>query len=49
MYCLTVGYIRPRGHPFRTIDSITIQPSTSTLYALESNLVTHTQSILTRT
>jgi hypothetical protein len=49
MYCLMVGYIRPRGHPFRTIDSITIQPSTSTLYTLESNLVTHTQSILTRT
>jgi hypothetical protein len=39
MYCLTVEYIRPRGHPFRTIDPITIQPSTSTLY--ESYLVTH--------
>jgi hypothetical protein len=49
MYCLTVEYIRPRGHPFRTIDSITILPSTSTLYALESNLVFHTQSTLTRT
>jgi hypothetical protein len=49
MYCLTVGYIRPRGHPFRTIDSLTIQPSTSTLYALESNLVTHTKNILTKT
>ena len=49
MHCLTVGYIRPRGHPFRTIDPITILPSTSTLYALESNLVFHTQSILTRT
>ena len=43
MYCLTVEYIRPRGHPFRTIDPITTQPSTSTLYvlALESYLVTH--------
>jgi hypothetical protein len=38
MYCLTVEYIRPRGHPFRTIDPTT-QPSTSTLY--ESYLVTH--------
>ena len=38
MYCLTVEYIRPRGHPFRTID-LTTQPSTSTLY--ESYLVTH--------
>jgi hypothetical protein len=27
MYCLTVEYIRPRGHPFRTID-LTTQPST---------------------
>jgi hypothetical protein len=41
MYCLTVEYIRPRGHPFRTIDPVTIQPSTPTLYALESYLVTH--------
>jgi hypothetical protein len=41
MYCLTVEYIRPRGHPFRTIDPIT-QPSTPSLYALasESYLVT---------
>jgi hypothetical protein len=38
MYCLTVEYIRPRGHPFRTIDPTT-QPPTSTLY--ESYLVTH--------
>jgi hypothetical protein len=40
MYCLTVKYIRPRGHPFRSIP--TTQPSTSTLYvpALESYLVT---------
>jgi hypothetical protein len=43
MYCLTVEYIRLRGHPFRMIDPITIQPSTLTLYALESYLVTHTQ------
>jgi hypothetical protein len=49
MYRLTVEYIRPRGHPFRSIDPITIQPSTSTLYALESYLVTHTQNILART
>jgi hypothetical protein len=42
MYCLTVEYIRPRGHPFRWIDPTT-QPFTSTLYilALESYLVTH--------
>jgi hypothetical protein len=42
MYCLTVEYIRPRGHPFRTIDPTT-QPSTPALYvlALESSLVTH--------
>jgi hypothetical protein len=33
MYCLTVEYIRPRGHPFRTIDPTT-QPSTPTLYVL---------------
>ena len=33
MYCLTVEYIRPRGHPFQTIDPTT-QPSTSTLYVL---------------
>jgi hypothetical protein len=41
MYCLTVEYIRPRGHPFRTINPTT-QPSTPTLYvlALESSLVT---------
>jgi hypothetical protein len=41
VYCLTVEYIRPRGHPFRTIDSIT-QPPTSTLCILnsESSLVT---------
>jgi hypothetical protein len=41
MYCLTVEYIRPRGHPFKTIDPTT-QPSTPTLYvlALESSLVT---------
>ena len=41
MYCLTVEYIRPRGHPFKRIDSIT-QPSTPSLYALvsESYLVT---------
>ena len=41
MYCLTVEYIRPRGHPFRTID-LTTQPSTPSLYALasESYLVT---------
>jgi hypothetical protein len=41
MYCPTVEYIRPRGHPFRMIDPI-IQPSTSSLYALasESYLVT---------
>ena len=40
MYCLTVEYIRPRGHPFRTIDPTT-QPSIPTLYvlALESSLV----------
>ena len=51
MYCLTVEYIRPRGHPFRTIDPIITQPSTSTLcvLTLESYLVTHTQSILART
>jgi hypothetical protein len=49
MYFPTVGYIRPRGHPFRMIDPITILPSTSTLYALESNLVFHMQSIITRT
>jgi hypothetical protein len=49
MYRPMVEYIRPRGHPFRSIDPITIQPSTSTLYALESYLVTHTQSILART
>jgi hypothetical protein len=49
MYRLTVEYIRPRGHPFRSIDPITIQPSTSTLYALESYLVTHTRNILART
>ena len=43
MYCLTVEYIRPRGHPFRTIDPIITQPSTSSLYALTSKsyLVTH--------
>ena len=35
MYCLTVEYIRSRGHPFRTIDPIT-QPSTPSLYALAS-------------
>ena len=42
MYCPTVEYIRPRGHPFRTID-LTTQPSTSTLHvlALENYLVTH--------
>ena len=41
MYCPTVEYIRPRGHPFRTIDPI-IQPPTSTLCILnpESSLVT---------
>jgi hypothetical protein len=38
MYCLTAEYIRPRGHPFRTIDPTT-QPPTSILY--ESSLVTH--------
>jgi hypothetical protein len=38
MYCLTVEYIRPRGHPFRMIDTTT-QPPTSILY--ESSLVTH--------
>jgi hypothetical protein len=38
MYCLTVEYIRPKGHPFRTIDPIT-PPPTSTL--CESYLVTH--------
>ena len=38
MYCLTVEYIRPRGHPFKTIDPTT-QPSTPTFY--ESYLVTH--------
>jgi hypothetical protein len=38
MYCLTVEYIRPRGHPFRTIDPTT-PPPISTLY--ESYLVTH--------
>jgi hypothetical protein len=31
MYCLTVEYIRPRGHPFRMIN-LTTQPPTSTLY-----------------
>jgi hypothetical protein len=41
MYCLTVEYIRPRGHPFRTIDPVTIQSSTPTLYALGNYLVTH--------
>jgi hypothetical protein len=43
MYCLTVEYIRPRGHPFRTIDPIITQPSTPSLYALTSKsyLVTH--------
>ena len=42
MYCPTVEYIRPREHPFRTIDPVT-QPSTSTLHvlALENYLVTH--------
>jgi hypothetical protein len=42
MYCLTVEYIRPRGHPFRTID-LTTQPSTPALYVLafESSLVIH--------
>jgi hypothetical protein len=42
MYCLTVEYIRPRGHPFRTID-LTTQPSTPTLYSLvlENSLVIH--------
>jgi hypothetical protein len=41
VYCPTIEYIRPRGHPFRTIDSIT-QPPTSTLCILnsESSLVT---------
>jgi hypothetical protein len=42
MYCPTVEYIRPRGHPFRTIDPIT-QPPTLNLHVLilESYLVTH--------
>ena len=42
MYCLTVEYIRPRGHPFRTIDPTT-QTSTPALYvlALENSLVTN--------
>jgi hypothetical protein len=42
MYCLTVEYIRPRGHPFRSIPIIT-QPSIPFLYALasENYLVTH--------
>jgi hypothetical protein len=41
VYCPTVEYIRPRGHPFRTIDPIT-QPPTSTLCILnsESSLIT---------
>jgi hypothetical protein len=26
VYCPTVEYIRPRGHPFRTIDSILSHP-----------------------
>ena len=41
MYRPTVEYIRPRGHPFRTIDPIT-QPTTSALCILnsESSLVT---------
>jgi hypothetical protein len=44
MYCLTVEYIRPRGHPFRTIDPIITQPSTSTLYELPCNPYTkHTR------
>jgi hypothetical protein len=38
MYCPTVEYIRPRGHPFRSIDPITILPSTSTLYAWRATL-----------
>ena len=38
MYCLTVEYIRLRGHPFRMIDPIALPP-TSTL--CESYLVTH--------
>jgi hypothetical protein len=42
MYCLTVDYIWPRGHPFKKIDPTT-QLSIPTLYvlALESYLVTH--------
>jgi hypothetical protein len=40
VYCPTVEYIRPRGHPFKRMDPITTLPSTSTLYALESYLVT---------
>jgi hypothetical protein len=37
MYCPTVEYIRPSGHPFRTID-LTAQPSTPILYELPCNL-----------
>ena len=42
MYRPTAEYIRPRGHPFRTIEH-TIQPSTKTFHilALENHLVTH--------
>jgi hypothetical protein len=31
MYCLTVEYIRPRGHPFKSISLLTHPPQLSIL------------------
>jgi hypothetical protein len=42
MYCSTAEYIRPRGHPFRSIDPVLLSHPQKTLCALypENSLVT---------
>jgi hypothetical protein len=41
MYCPTVEYIRPRGHPFESISLLSHPPQLSTFLTLENSLVIH--------
>jgi hypothetical protein len=40
MYCPTVEYIRPRGHPFRTIDPILLShPPQLSVFSIQRALL----------
>jgi hypothetical protein len=39
VYCPTVEYIRPRGHPFRTIDPLLSHPRQLSAFSIQRALL----------